>query len=252
MLKMHSPITSYHKKGKNTLITLENIEKSFGDIKVLEDITIEIRKGEFVSLLGPSGCGKSTIFNILSELIPQDKGKIYVNGSIGYMQQKDLLLPWKTIMDNVALPLTLKSIDKKTREDKVKRYLPIVGLEGYENNYPFQLSGGMKQRASFLRTLMASEDIMLLDEAFASLDSITKSKMQRWLLDMKNKLNNTILLITHDIDEALLLSDRIYVLSAKPALIKKEILIDFDKDNKLGRLLSPKTLQLKEEILEML
>lgn len=249
---MHSPTISYHKKNNNSLITLDSIEKGFGELKVLEDISIRIDEGEFVSLLGPSGCGKSTIFNIISGLLPQDKGEVHVSGTIGYMQQKDLLLPWKTIMDNVALPLTIKGVDKKTREDKVKKYLPIVGLEGYENNYPFQLSGGMKQRASFLRTLMASEDIMLLDEAFASLDSITKSKMQEWLLDMKTKLNNTILLITHDIDEALLLSDRIYVLSSSPAFIKKEIIVDFNKNNKLERLLSPKTLEFKKEILKLL
>lgn len=219
---------------------------------MLKNISINIEKGKFVSLIGPSGCGKSTIFNIISRLIPQDSGEIYVNGTIGYMQQKDLLLPWKTIMDNVALPLTIKGVDKKTRENKVKKYLPIIGLEGYEKNYPSQLSGGMKQRASFLRTLMASEDIMLLDEAFASLDSITKSKMQIWLLDMKSRLNNTILLITHDIDEALLLSDRIYVLSSKPTTIKKEIILDFNTANKKERILSSKTLKLKEEILKVL
>ena len=249
---MPLPTISYHKKEGASLITLKNIEKNFNNIKVLKNISINIEKGEFVSLIGPSGCGKSTIFNIISGLIPQDSGEIYVNGTIGYMQQKDLLLPWKTIMDNVALPLTIKGVDKKTRENKVKKYLPIVGLEGYEKNYPSQLSGGMRQRASFLRTLMASEDIMLLDEAFASLDSITKSKMQMWLLDMKNRLNNTILLITHDIDEALLLSDRIYVLSSKPATIKKEIILDFNTANKRERILSSKTLKLKEEILKLL
>lgn len=249
---MPLPTISYHKKEGASLITLENIEKNFNNIKVLKNISINIEKGEFVSLIGPSGCGKSTIFNIISRLIPQDSGEIYVNGTIGYMQQKDLLLPWKTIMDNVALPLTIKGVNKKTRENKVKKYLPIIGLEGYEKNYPSQLSGGMKQRASFLRTLMASEDIMLLDEAFASLDSITKSKMQIWLLDMKSRLNNTILLITHDIDEALLLSDRIYVLSSKPTTIKKEIILDFNTANKKERILSSKTLKLKEEILKVL
>ncbi|WP_042683085.1 ABC transporter ATP-binding protein [Anaerosalibacter massiliensis] len=249
---MPLPTISYHKKEGASLITLKNIEKNFNNIKVLKNISINIEKGEFVSLIGPSGCGKSTIFNVISRLIPQDSGEIYVNGTIGYMQQKDLLLPWKTIMDNVALPLTIKGVDKKTRENKVKKYLPIIGLEGYEKNYPSQLSGGMKQRASFLRTLMASEDIMLLDEAFASLDSITKSKMQIWLLDMKSRLNNTILLITHDIDEALLLSDRIYVLSSKPTTIKKEIILDFNTANKKERILSSKTLKLKEEILKVL
>lgn len=249
---MHLPTVSYHKEEENPLITLNRIEKKYGNVEVLKDISIHINKGEFVSILGPSGCGKSTLFNIVTGLIPQDGGEVKVNGTIGYMQQKDLLLPWKTIMENVALPLILKRVDKKVWEEKVRKYLPIVGLEGYEDKYPSELSGGMKQRASFLRTLMASEDIMLLDEPFASLDSITKGNMQKWLLEMKSKLNNTILLITHDIDEALFLSDRIYVLSSKPAEIKTEMFVGFHQHSKLERLLSPELLKLKEKIIKLL
>lgn len=249
---MHLPTVSYHREEENSLIILNKIEKKYGNVEVLKDVSIHINKGEFVSILGPSGCGKSTLFNIVTGLTSKDSGEIKVNGTIGYMQQKDLLLPWKTIMENVALPLILKKVDKSLWQERVRKYLPVVGLEGYEDKYPSELSGGMKQRASFLRTLMASEDIMLLDEPFASLDSITKGNMQRWLLEMKNKLNNTILLITHDIDEAIFLSDRIYVLTSKPATIKKEIVLDFNVNDKLERLLSTKALKLKEEILKML
>lgn len=251
-MKMHIPMNSYPNNEDLPLISAESIKKSFGEIKVLKDISIKVNKGEFVTLLGPSGCGKTTIFNIITGLVREDEGKITIRGTMGYMQQKDLLLPWKTIMDNVALPLILKGVGKSTWEARVRKYLPVVGLEGYEEKYPSQLSGGMRQRASFLRTFMASEDIMLLDEAFASLDSITKENMQKWLLEMKNRLNNTILLITHDIDEAIFLSDKIYVLSQKPSTIKKEISVDFCKEDKLERLLSPQSLLLKQEILGLL
>ncbi len=247
---MHSPMNFYN--NKEYLISLNNVDKKYGEYQILKDISIKVSRGEFISLIGPSGCGKSTIFNIITGLTSKDSGEVIVNGNIGYMQQKDLLLPWKNIMDNVSLPLILNGVEKKVAYDKVKRYLPIVGLEGYEDKYPSQLSGGMRQRASFLRTFMTSEEIMLLDESFGSLDSITKGKMQKWLLEMKEKLNNTILFITHDIEEALFLSDRIYVLSDKPASIKKEITLDFHKGDKLDRLLSPELLILKDEIIKLL
>ncbi|NTW73082.1 MAG: ABC transporter ATP-binding protein [Eubacteriaceae bacterium] len=238
--------------NKSLVIKLNHVKKDFGELKVLHDVSLEVYKGEFVTILGSSGSGKSTIFNIIAGLIDYDEGEVTVNGSVGYMQQKDLLLPWKNVADNVSLPLMLKKTDKKLIAEKLEAYLPLVGLKGYEESFPFQLSGGMRQRASFLRTLMTSEEIFLLDEAFGSLDSITRRQMQKWLLDMKMKLNNTILLITHDIDEAILLSDRIYVISKIPAVIKREISVDFNRDNKLERFLSPESLKLKEEILEIL
>lgn len=242
-------MNSYNNKP---LISLKNVQKKFGTLEVLEDISIDLYEKEIVSILGPSGCGKSTIFDIISDGIKEDSGKVSVDGSLGYMQQKDLLLPWKTINQNIALPLTIQKVSKNSINKKINEYMPIVGLEGYGDKYPYQLSGGMRQRASFLRTLMAGEDIMLLDEAFASLDSITKSTMHEWLLDIMETIENTILLITHDIDEALLLSDRIYVLSKKPSVVKKEIIVDFNKENKVDRKFSEKTLKLKKEILSLL
>lgn len=243
-------MNSYNKQ--KALLSLSNIQKSFSSLKVLEKIDLTLYEGELVTILGPSGCGKSTIFDIISGITKEDAGEVQVNASLGYMQQKDLLLPWKSIEDNIALPLIIQKESEDKISKKLKEYIPIAGLEGFEKHYPDQLSGGMRQRASFLRTLMASEDIMLLDEAFASLDSITKSKMHEWLLSILSNLGSSILAITHDIDEAILLSDRIYLLSEKPALVKKEFILDFNQDNKLERRFSEKTLELKKEILSLL
>ena len=150
------------------------------------------------------------------------------------MYQNDLLLPYKTIIDNVSLPLVLKGEKKKKSRDMVNSYFSTFGLKGYENKYPHELSGGMRQRANFMRTFINSSDIMLLDEPFGALDSITRASMQNWLLDIKKQIKSTILLITHDIDEAIILSDRIYILSNKPSFISKELFVDksiYNKDN---------------------
>lgn len=244
-------------QNKNVKIDIRNISKSYEDVKVLDNISIKVCEGEFVSILGPSGCGKSTIFNMITNLIEYDSGSIEINGKLSYMYQKDLLLPHKTIIDNVSLPLTImkgkkfykKAIRKKEAHKKVVKYFKTFGLEGYENKYPRELSGGMKQRANFLRTFVTSNDIMLLDEPFGALDSITKASMQNWLLDIKNKVNSTILLITHDIDEAIMLSDKIYVISKKPSVVKQEFLIDKEcvNDENLENII-----KLKKEILNLL
>lgn len=216
---------------------------------MLDDININVCEGEFVSILGPSGCGKSTIFNIIANLIDYDNGKVDINGKLSYMYQKDLLLPYKTIIDNVALPMILNKEKKNVAYEKVKEYFNIFGLEGYEDKYPSELSGGMKQRANFLRTYVASNDIMLLDEPFGALDSITKSSMQKWLLEVKSKVNSTILLITHDIDEAVMMSDRIYVISKKPSNVKKEFILNRNYYNEEN---IENIFKLKKEILELL
>lgn len=207
-------------------IEIENISKSFGNDKIIENISINVKEGELVSILGPSGCGKSTIFNIIAGLLKQDSGKVKIDGHLSYMYQKDLLLSYKTIIDNVSLPLILRKEKKSEAREKVREYFKIFGLEGYEEKYPKELSGGMRQRANFMRTYINSNDIMLLDEPFGALDSITKSSMQKWLLDVRKQVKSTILLITHDIEEAILLSDRIYVISNKPSSVNVEINVD--------------------------
>jgi ABC-type nitrate/sulfonate/bicarbonate transport system ATPase subunit len=253
---MHLQTSSCLNNHEDILIKLANINKSYKDKnyeqQILKDISIQIRRGEFVSIVGPSGCGKSTLFNIITGLTEKDSGTISISEDIGYMQQKDLLLPWKTIIDNVTLPLLLRGMKKNKAREEAYRYIEVMGLKGYENKYPYELSGGMKQRASFLRTFLCSQQIMLLDEPFAALDAITKGKMQKWLLEMKNALNNTIIFITHDIEEAIFLSDRIYVLSNKPATVKEEIHLDNFPENKMDRLLSEEVLKLKEKIIKLL
>lgn len=215
----------------NKKLRVENIKKNFNSTSVIEDVSFYVKENEFVSLLGPSGSGKSTIFNIISGLLKPDSGKVIINqddytgktGHVSYMYQKDLLLPWKKIIDNAAMPLTIKGEKKDAAREKVVKYFKTFGLEGFEEKYPHQLSGGMKQRAALLRTYMFSKDIMLLDEPFGALDAITRSKMHFWLLDVIKNLNSTVLFITHDIEEAIFLSDRIYILSDKPARIKEEV-----------------------------
>lgn len=236
-------------QNRNKKISIDNISKSYKDVKILDGISIDVFEGEFVSILGPSGCGKSTIFNLVCNLTNLDDGEITIDGKLSYMYQKDLLLPYKTIIDNVALPLILNKENKKMASEKVSSYFEIFGLNGYENKYPNELSGGMKQRANFLRTYMNSNDVMLLDEPFGALDSITKLSMQKWLLDVKSKVNSTILLITHDIDEAIVLSNRIYVISQKPAIVKKEFIVN-KKDYNENKL--EYVIKLKKEILSLL
>lgn len=221
---MHIQMNSYQTNNKK--IHISNLSKTYKDKLVLKDIDLHVDEDEVVSIIGPSGCGKSTIFNILSHLTKPDCGHVEVKGRFSYMYQKDLLLPYKNIIDNVSLPLILKGEKKKKSYEIVRPYFSTFGLEGYENKYPNELSGGMRQRVNFMRTFINSSDIMLLDEPFGALDSITRSSMQKWLLNIKKEIKSTILLITHDIDEAIILSDRIYILSNKPAVVTKEILVD--------------------------
>lgn len=244
---MLTQMNSYH--NKKVKISIENVSKTYKDVDVLKDISIDVYEGEFVSILGPSGCGKSTIFNIITQLTDYNSGMVNINGNYSYMYQKDLLLPYKTIIDNVSLPLVLKKEKKSKARSMVKHYFEVFGLEGYEYKYPTELSGGMRQRANFLRTFINSNDIMLLDEPFGALDSLTKTSMQKWLLEVKKKVNSTILLITHDIDEAIMLSNRIYVISKKPSIVKKEFIIDnrnINEDN------LENVIKLKKEIISLL
>ncbi len=245
---------------KKEMLYAQNLSKSFQELPVLEQVTLRLYENEFVSILGPSGSGKSTIFNIISGLIPPDQGTYFIEGEesvgklgkVSYMHQKDLLLPWRKIIDNVSMPLIIKGMDKESARNEVKKHFKTFGLEGFENKYPFQLSGGMRQRAALLRTYMISEKIMLLDEPFGALDAITRSKMHYWLLNVVKNLNTTVLFITHDIEEAILLSDRIYVLSERPALIKDEIVIELQGERNKELITSPEFNQIKRRIMDEL
>jgi len=242
------------------ILEVIDIKKSYPGLNTLENINLELYRRQFVSILGPSGCGKSTLFNIISGLEKPDQGKVIIDseiyngktGRVSYMHQKDLLLPWNNILDNVCLPLYIKGETKKSAHRKAAGYIPEFGLQGFEQNYPSQLSGGMRQRAALLRTYLFAQDIMLLDEPFASLDAITRRKMQAWLLRLFDKLDASILFITHDIDEALFLSDRIYLLSQRPALVNKVFDINIARPRDINILTSPEFNQVKEEILKLL
>ncbi|MDU2459159.1 MAG: ABC transporter ATP-binding protein [Clostridium sp.] len=240
-------MSSYQNK-----IVLKNISKFFDDMEILRDINIEVKEGELVSILGPSGSGKSTIFNILTNLINSDRGEVEVNGDLSYMYQKDMMVPWKKVIDNIGIPLIFKGNSKKNAREEVKKHIDEFGLNGFEYKYPSQLSGGMKQRANFLKTYLTSNDIMLLDEPFGALDSITRRKMQKWLLDLTKEINSTILLITHDIEEAILLSNRIYIISEKPAIIKGEIKVNLPKERNEDIVTSDKFVAIKKEVLELM
>ena len=233
-------------------ILIKNISKSFDNMEILKDINIEVNEGELISILGPSGSGKSTIFNILTNIISSDKGEININGDISYMYQMDMMVPWKKVIDNIGIPLIFKGKNKKDSREEVKKHINDFGLSGFEYKYPSQLSGGMKQRANFLKTYLTSKDIMLLDEPFGALDSMTRRKMQRWLLDLTKEMNSTILFITHDIEEAILLSNRIYIISEKPAIIKGEIIVNLPKERNENIVITEEFINIKKQILNLM
>ncbi len=243
----------------NIKLETRNITKSFGDKTVIKDINIKIYDGEIVSLLGVSGSGKTTLFNIISGLIKPDSGSVILNneditgkaGKVSYMLQKDLLLPYKSIIDNVSLPLIIKGENKKNARDKVRKHFKEFGLEGNEENYPHELSGGMRQRAALFRTYMFSNDIALLDEPFSQLDTFTRVKMHEWYLSIMETIKLTTIFITHDIDEAILLSDRIYILSDR-GVITYEITIDAKKPRHNDFTTTDEFIKYKREILKVL
>lgn len=212
---------------------VQELTFSYGNKTILENIDFCVKEGEFVSLLGPSGSGKSTILKLLTGVLVPDKGKIMVDEQImkgvsqkfAYMPQNDLLFPWKTILENVCLYGEVHG-SLKEMQSVARQSFEEFGLEGYEDSYPSQLSGGMRQRAAFLRTTLCHADILLLDEPFGALDVITRGEMQDWLLKMRKRLNRTVLLVTHDMDEAIYLSDRILILNQSPAQITGELVIE--------------------------
>ena len=215
------------------ILDIKNVCHNFDDKEVLKDININVKKGETIGIIGPSGVGKTTLFNIVAGLLEASSGEIIYdkNIKISYMLQKDLLLPFKTVYDNIALPLIIQKKDKKYIKDKIESKLEIFGLKGLEKKYPSSLSGGQRQRVALLRTYMFSDDLVLLDEPFSALDYITKHEMYEWFLNIKKEMNLTSLIISHDIEEVVYLCDRVYVLLGSPAIIKK--VFEIDKNSNL-------------------
>lgn len=218
---------------KKTL-EIKNLSYSFGDNHILKDINIYVKENEMVAIVGSSGVGKSTLFNLIAGVLKKQSSEITIDGSddyigkVAYMLQKDLLFEHKTIINNVILPLIIAKIDKKVALEEGRKILKQFNLEKYADKYPKQLSGGMRQRVALIRTYMFKRNIFLLDEAFSALDAITKKELHKWYLNLKKEFNLTTLLITHDIEEAIFLSDRIYILANKPGEIIKEIKIEIN------------------------
>ena len=213
------------------ILDIKNLSYSFGNNPILKDINIHVNENEMVAIVGSSGVGKSTLFNLIAGVLKIQVGEITINGSedyigkVAYMLQKDLLFEHKTIIDNVILPLIIAKVNKKEAFEEGNKILKQFNLDKYANKYPQQLSGGMRQRVALIRTYMFKRKIFLLDEAFSALDAITKKELHKWYLDLKKEFNLTTLLITHDIEEAVFLSDRIYILGNKPGEIIGEIKI---------------------------
>lgn len=242
------------------ILKAQNISKSFGEKQVLSDVNITLNKGEIVSLLGVSGAGKTTLFNILSGIYKADTGNVYLNGEditgkpgkVSYMLQKDLLFPYRKVIDNVCLPLIINGAKKKEAREKALPLFKVFDIEGTEFKYPDQLSGGMRQRAALLRTYLSSNGVALLDEPFSALDTITRTKIHKWYLDVMGQIDLSTVFITHDIDEAIILSDRIYILSGTPGTIANEIVIDEKKPRRDDFNLTDEFLAYKREIVRFL
>ena len=232
----------------------------FGDETIIRDISVAVDQGELVSLLGVSGSGKTTLFNCISGIYQPTAGRVLLDGEditgktghISYMLQKDLLLPYKTIEDNVGLPLVIRGLSRDEARKQASEHFEEFGLEGTQKKYPKQLSGGMRQRAALLRTYLFSDNVALLDEPFSALDTITKGKIHKWYLDVMEKINLTTVFITHDINEAILLSDRIYIMTAKPGEIRYEIRIDTPRSQRQGYDLTDEFMQYKRQIMGIL
>jgi ABC-type nitrate/sulfonate/bicarbonate transport system ATPase subunit len=210
------------------LFSCEGVTKTYAGEAVVAGINLELSGGGFISLLGPSGVGKTTLFNILAGVDKPDAGTIFlsgrditgVSGRVSYMLQKDLLLEYRTVLDNVILPLLIRGEKKREAREYAASFFPHFGLAGYEKKYPRQLSGGMRQRAALLRTCMTRNPVILLDEPFSALDAITRRQMQEWYRDIAQEMSLSTIFITHDVEEALVLSDSVYILTGKPGRIK--------------------------------
>lgn len=240
------------------MISIQGVSKFFGDFEALKHVDLEVAQGEFVVLLGASGCGKSTLLNLITGFDKPTSGRIVVNGRevtsvdphCGMVFQQYALFPWLTVLDNVAFGLKMKGMGRAERNDIAHRFIDMVGLKGFENKYPNALSGGMRQRVSIARVLANDPDVILLDEPFAALDAMTRQVLQDELLRIYEQSGKTIVFITHSIDEALLLSTRMLIMSARPGRIVTDIRNDLPMPRNADVQLSPRYNELKSQIWE--
>ena len=245
-------------------IELRHISKTFFGVHhivpALEDVSFKVMPGEFVTIIGASGSGKSTLFNLCVGLHEPDEGEILIDGErpenragmVGYMPQRDLLLPWRSVLDNVLIPLEIQGIPKRESRQKALEMLPHFGLETFQNEYPSALSGGMRQRAALLRTWLMGRSTLLLDEPFGALDALTRKELQDWLLRVWQEFGRTVMFITHDVEEAVYLADRVIVLSARPGKMKRELKIDLARPRRQRIIAEPEFGKLVRELLSEL
>jgi ABC-type nitrate/sulfonate/bicarbonate transport system ATPase subunit len=245
-------------------VRIRNVHKTYRlngqPVKVLDGIDLCAAKATFVTAIGPSGCGKSTLFSVITGLQQPDEGQVCFDGvavrqrlgTVGYMPQRDLLLPWRRVLDNVILGPEVQGADLVAVRQEARGLLPLFGLEGFADSYPTELSGGMRQRAALLRTFLCHKDVMLLDEPFGALDAITRNALQEWLLEVWQRFRYTILFITHDVEEAAFLSDTVYVLTPRPARVRAEISIPLPRPRRREMTLTPEFAHIKQGLLEAL
>jgi ABC-type nitrate/sulfonate/bicarbonate transport system ATPase subunit len=246
-------------------LALHNVSHVFNtpggaQVAALQSIDLAVPEGRFVSIIGPSGCGKSTLFNIIAGLQAPTEGEVRLDGEVvtrmiglvGYMLQKDLLLPWRTVLDNVILGMELRGISKSEARERAMPYLQRYGLEGFDRHYPAALSGGMRQRAALLRTLLYDTEVVLLDEPFGALDAQTRSRMQWWLLQLWADFGKTVVFVTHDVDEAVYLSDCIHVMTARPGRIKATLDVPLKRPRDRHVVTEPAFLEVKSSCIELL
>jgi ABC-type nitrate/sulfonate/bicarbonate transport system ATPase subunit len=251
---------------ESSRVMVRGLSKVFGageagdEVTAVDHVDLEVGRGEFITIVGPSGCGKSTLLNIIAGLEQPSSGEILIEGAaaadrrrfFGYMFQKDLLFPWRTIRDNVAIGLEVQHVSRREARIRAGAILERFGLGGFAAKYPAQLSGGMRQRVALMRTLICDREVLLLDEPFGALDAMTRGVMQEWLLGIWEADHRTILFITHDIEEAIFLSDRVVMMSARPGRIKGQIDIGLDRPRHRGIVTAPEFTRLKKEILEQM
>jgi NitT/TauT family transport system ATP-binding protein len=243
-------------------LRIEGVGHSFGQLRAIERLDLEAEPGEVIGIVGPSGCGKTTLLELVAGLRPADSGTISVGhraepeerlARCAYMPQRDLLLPWLSAVDNAALALRIAGVARQAARARAAGHFERLGLAGFEGTRPDELSGGMRQRVAFLRTLMAGRPVLLLDEPFASLDAITRGEMQQWLAGVLSADRHTVLLVTHDVEEALYLSDRVLVLSSRPARVAQRIEVSSPRaTDRAAAVTSPEFTELRERALRSL
>jgi ABC-type nitrate/sulfonate/bicarbonate transport system ATPase subunit len=238
-------------------LILDGLVRAYGDLPVLDGVSLAVAPGEFVAVVGPSGCGKSTLFDVVAGLEPPDAGRVLVDGAeatgrtdaFAYMPQQDLLFPWRSVLDNTTLGLEVAGVRRRAARERARPLFAEFGLDGFEGARPDELSGGMRQRAALLRTVVQERPVLLLDEPFGALDALTRTEMQLWLSRMHTRFAWTVVLVTHDVREAVLLADRVVVLAPRPTSVRRVVPVDLPRPRDLSVLTDPRFAAAEAELL---